>query len=101
MEDAPLLKADGALVYSSPESFRRHYGLYLDKGGALVRPESPLRPLESLHVRITLPTSGQVVAVQAEVTALAGPLCLLHFSHLSEDAAAALRRAALEAPLLH
>ncbi|HYV47613.1 MAG TPA: hypothetical protein VFA20_22295 [Myxococcaceae bacterium] len=93
MEDSPLLKADGALVFSSPESFRRHYEQYLDKGGALVRPEAPLQPLEVLQVRIALPFSGEL-ALEAQVTNLAGSLALLHFTNLSEDDAGRLRRAA-------
>src|SRR5438067_10268570 len=95
MEDAPLLKADGALVYSSPESFRRHYELYLARGGALVRPEAPLRPLETVQVRIALPApaSGEL-SLEAQVTNLMGALCLLHFTDLSEDAAGRPRRAA-------
>src|SRR5262245_43747148 len=97
MEDAPLLKADGALVYSSPESFRRHYELYLAKGGALVRPEAPLRPLETLLVRLALPVSGEL-ELEAQVTNVMGPLCLLHFTDFSEDAAGRLRRAAEDAP---
>ncbi|HVE87917.1 MAG TPA: hypothetical protein VND93_33900 [Myxococcales bacterium] len=97
MEDAPLLKADGALVYSSPESFRRHYALYLAKGGALVRPEAPLRPLESLQIRLALPSSGELT-LEAEVANIAGALCLLHFTDFGEDAASRLRREAEEAP---
>lgn len=98
MEDAPLLKADGALVYSSPESFRRHYELYLNKGGALVRPEAPLQPLETVQVRIALPSSGEL-ALEAQVANLLGPLALLHFTGLSEDATGRLRRAAEGEPL--
>jgi len=97
MEDAPLLKADGALVYSSPDSFRRHYELYLAKGGALVRPEAPLRPLEQVHVRIALPEAGEV-ALEAQVANLMGALCLLHFTDFTEDAAGRLRRAAEGSP---
>jgi len=97
MEDAPLLKADGALVYSSPDSFRRHYELYLARGGALVRPEAPLRPLEQVHVRIALPEAGEV-ALEAQVANLMGALCLLHFTDLTEEAAGRLRRAAEGSP---
>src|SRR6185295_1560295 len=97
MEDAPLLKADGALVFSSPESFRRHYELYLAKGGALVRPEAPLRPLEQVHVRLALPGAGEL-ALEAQVTNLAGAVALLHFAELSEEDATRLRRAAESEP---
>jgi len=93
MEDSPLLKADGALVFSSPESFRRHYEQYLNKGGALVQPEAPLQPLEVVRVRIPLPNSGEL-ALEAQVTNLAGPLALLHFTRLTEDDTGRLRRAA-------
>lgn len=95
MEDAPLLKPDGALVYSGPDAFRKHYELYLQKGGALVRPEQALQPLELLDVRIVLPQGGEV-EVTAQVTSLAGPLCLLHLIGLDEEVAAQLRRAAEE-----
>ncbi|HEY8208595.1 MAG TPA: J domain-containing protein [Myxococcaceae bacterium] len=93
MEEAPLLKADGALVFSSPESFRRHYDLYLGKGGALVRPEARLQPLEHVRVRLTLPGAGEL-ALEAQVTNLAGDMALLHFIDLSGDDAGRLRLAA-------
>lgn len=64
---APLLRVDGTVEFESAEAFRHHLGAFLERGCLLVRPERPLRPFESLSLRLVPPKPALAVEVKGEV----------------------------------